>query len=291
MLLQRVATALIGVPAVLAVIWAGGAWFSVVLGILLFIAVLEFYAAVAPAPTDATLVENPLAAMSPVRLPRLLNQRPLSLIGAAFTALLVAAAHHGGDWPAGALAMAAVLPLLWLIAKGSPGERAVPDWLYSVGGVLYVGWLGSHLVPLRHLENGQDWVYLAVFATFANDTSAYFVGRAIGRTKLVPRISPGKTVQGALGGILFGALGLVLLNYALDLGVDVWPLIPLAVLVPIAAQLGDLAESLVKRGGGVKDAGVLVPGHGGVLDRLDSVLFVVPVVYYYARFVMEVGAG
>ena len=289
MLLQRVATAVIGVPAILAVIWAGGAWFSVVLGILLFIATLEFYAAVAP-PANATLAENPLAAVSPVPLPRLLNQRPLGLIGAAFTALLVAAAHHGGDWWAGALALAAVVPLLWLILSGN-GERALPEWLPSVGGVLYIGWLGSHLVLLRHLDNGQDWVYLAVFATFANDTSAYFVGRAIGRTKLVPRISPGKTVEGSLGGILFGALGLVVLNYALGLRVDVWPLIPLAVLVPVAAQLGDLAESLVKRGAGVKDAGVLVPGHGGVLDRLDSVLFVVPVVYYYAWFVIEVGAG
>ena len=285
MLLQRVATAVIGVPAILAVIWAGGAWFSVVLGILLFIAALEFYAAVAPPPTNATLAENPLAAISPVRLPRLLNQRPLGLVGAAFAALLVAAAHHGGDWWAGALALAAVLPFLWLILRGD-GERALPDWLHSVGGVLYIGWLGSHLVLLRHLDNGQDWVYLALFATFANDTSAYFVGRAIGRTKLVPRISPGKTVEGALGGILFGALGLVALNYGLGLRVDVWPLIPLAVLVPVAAQLGDLAESLVKRGAGVKDAGVLVPGHGGVLDRLDSVLFVVPVVYYYALWVI-----
>lgn len=289
MLLQRVATAVIGVPAILAVIWAGGAWFSVVLGILLFIATLEFYAAVAP-PANATLAESPLATVSPVRLPRLLNQRPLGLIGAAFTALLVAAAHHGGDWWAGALALAAVVPLLWLILSGN-GERALPEWLPSVGGVLYIGWLGSHLVLLRHLDNGQDWVYLAVFATFANDTSAYFVGRAIGRTKLVPRISPGKTVEGSLGGILFGALGLALLNYALGLRVDVWPLVPLAVLVPVAAQLGDLAESMIKRGAGVKDAGVLVPGHGGVLDRLDSVLFVVPVVYYYARFVIEVGVG
>jgi phosphatidate cytidylyltransferase len=290
MLLQRVATAVIGVPAILLVVWAGGGWFSVVLGILLFIAALEFYAAVSPPPTNATLVENPLAAISPVRLPRLLNQRPLGLMGAAFIALLVAAAHHGGDWWAGTLALATVFPFLWLILRGD-SEGALPDWLHSVGGVLYVGWLGSHLVFLRHLDNGRDWVYLAVFATFANDTSAYFVGRAIGRTRLVPRISPGKTVEGSLGGILFGALGVVLLNYALGLRLDVWPLIPLAVLVPVAAQLGDLAESLIKRGAGVKDAGVLVPGHGGFLDRLDSVLFTIPVVYYYARLVIEVGVG
>jgi phosphatidate cytidylyltransferase len=290
MLLQRVATAVIGVPAILLVVWAGGAWFSVFLGILLFIAALEFYAAVSPPPTNATLVENPLAAISPVRLPRLLNQRPLGLMGAAFTALLVAAAHHGGDWWAGTLALAAVFPFLWLILRGD-SEGALPDWLHTVSGVLYVGWLGSHLVLLRHLDNGRDWVYLAVFATFANDTSAYFVGRAIGRTRLVPRISPGKTVEGSLGGILFGALGVVLLNYALGLRLDVWPLIPLAVLVPVAAQLGDLAESLIKRGAGVKDAGVLVPGHGGFLDRLDSVLFTIPVVYYYARLVIEVGVG
>lgn len=285
MLLQRVVTSVVGVPVIILLIWAGGAWYSVALGFFLVVAALEFYAAVSPTPTNPTLLENPLAAVSPLRVPRLLNQRPLSLIGVASIILLVAGAHHGFDWWAGALALAAFLPFLWLILHTEP-ESALLDWLRTVGAVLYIGWLGTHLVPLRQLGSDGDWVFLAVFATFANDTGAYFVGRAVGRTKLTPHISPGKTVEGSLGGLFFGALGVVLLNYALGLRVDIWPLIPLCVLAPLAAQLGDLAESLVKRGARVKDASVLVPGHGGILDRLDSILFVVPVVYYYTRFVI-----
>ncbi len=86
-----------------------------------------------------------------------------------------------------------------------------------MGGVLYLGWLGSHLVLLRDLGDGRDWVYLAVFSTFACDTSAYFVGRAIGRHRLAPAISPGKTVEGSVAGLVFGAAAVILLNYFLGL--------------------------------------------------------------------------
>jgi len=283
MLLLRVATSVVGVPIIIALIWWGGAGYSVAVGVVLVVAALEFYAAVAPVSGNPSLAENPLAAVARRPLPRLLNQRPLSLLGAALIALMVAGAHHGTDWWTGTLALAAALPSLWLVARGDT-QRALSDWLVTVGGVLYVGWLGSYLIPLRQLD--QDWVFLALFATFANDTGAYFVGRAVGRTPLAPHISPGKTVEGSLGGLLCGVAGVVVLNYALGLDVSTGPLIPLAILVPVAAQLGDLAESLLKRGAGVKDAGVLVLGHGGVLDRLDSVLFVVPMVYYYAIWVV-----
>jgi phosphatidate cytidylyltransferase len=285
MLPLRVATALVGVPVVIALICWGDAGYSVAVGVILAVAALEFYAAVAPASTNPSLTENPLAALARRPLPRLLNQRPLGLLGAALVALLVAGAHHGADWWTGALALAAVLPSLWLIARGET-ERGLNDWLVVVGGVLYVGWLGSYLIPLRQLDEDGQWVFLAVFAAFANDTGAYFVGMALGRTPLAPRISPSKTVEGSLGGLICGAVAVPALSYALGLDIDAALLIPLAVLVPVAAQLGDLAESLLKRSAGVKDAGVLVPGHGGVLDRLDSLLFVVPMVYYYALWVI-----
>jgi phosphatidate cytidylyltransferase len=181
--------------------------------------------------------------------------------------------------------LAVVLPSLWIVARGQT-ETGLTEWLAVMGGVLYVGWLGSYLVPLRQLDEDGQWVFLAVFATFANDTAAYFVGTAVGRTPLARRISPGKTVEGSLGGLAFGAAAVPLLSFALGLDIDIAALIPLAILVPVAAQLGDLAESLLKRSTGVKDAGVLVPGHGGVLDRLDSLLFVVPMVYYYAIWVI-----
>jgi phosphatidate cytidylyltransferase len=112
------------------------------------------------------------------------------------------------------------------------------------------------------------------------------VGTTVGRTPLARRISPSKTVEGSLGGLACGAAAVPLLSLAFDLDIDIGALIPLAILVPLAAQLGDLVESLLKRSTGVKDASVLVPGHGGVLDRLDSLLFVVPMVYYYAIWVI-----
>lgn len=279
MFLIRVASALIGVPVILAVIALGGFGFTIALGFVLVIATLEFYSLVAPAANPA------VAELAPAGLKRLFQQQPLGIIGAAFVALLVAAAHNGVDWWTGALALLVAVAFLWLVFRGQV-EAALSDWLWATGGVLYVGFLGSHLVFLRALDDGRDWVILAVFATFATDTSAYFVGRFLGRTRLAPQISPGKTVEGSLGGLLAGALMVVLLNWSLGLRVDVGQIAPLAILLPVAAEVGDLAESLVKRGAGVKDAGVLIPGHGGFLDRLDSVLFTGVLVYYYVLWVV-----
>ena len=127
---------------------------------------------------------------------------------------------------------------------------------------------------------------LAVFATFIADTAAYFVGRAVGRIKLAPHISPGKTVEGTVAGLLVGALGVVLLNWVLGIRIDALELAPLAVLLPVAAIIGDLAESVVKRSVGVKDAGGLLPGHGGFLDRFDALLFTNVLVYYYVIWIV-----
>ena len=152
--------------------------------------------------------------------------------------------------------------------------------------MLYLGWLGCHLVLLRDVGDGRDWVFLALFSTFATDTAAYFVGRAIGRTPLAPAISPGKTVEGAVGGFVFGVGAVLLLNYLLGLRVEASEIVPLAFLLPVVAQLGDLIESKLKRGMQVKDASRLIPGHGGLMDRFDSVLLVTVVVYYYLKWVI-----
>ncbi|MEE8346094.1 MAG: phosphatidate cytidylyltransferase, partial [Dehalococcoidia bacterium] len=153
------------------------------------------------------------------------------------------------------------------------------------GGLLYVGFLGSHLIFLRDAPNGSDWVLLVLLATFATDTAAYIVGRLIGRTKISPAISPGKTLEGSLGGLVAGAAAVLVLNWALDAGAGA-EIVLLALLLPVFAQFGDLAESLIKRGGGVKDASRVIPGHGGFLDRLDSLLFTVPLVYYFLTWVI-----
>ena len=270
MLRQRVAVAIVGIPVTIGLTLLGGPLFTIAAGFVFAVAALEYYAVTDPTSTAGSR--------------RLFDPRLLGLIGAAGVALLVAAADNGFDWWTRALALIVVLPFLPLILWGDPqtGHR---DWLWVIGGLMYVGFLGSHLVLLRDADNGRDWVLLALFATFATDTAAYFIGRAVGRTKITPSISPGKTLEGSLGGFAAGFGTVLILNWALDAGAGA-EIIPLAFLLPAVAEFGDLAESLIKRGAGVKDASQVVPGHGGLLDRLDSLLFTIPLVYYYLTWII-----
>ena len=134
-------------------------------------------------------------------------------------------------------------------------------------------------MALRGLDDGRNWVFLALATTFASDTTAFFVGRALGRHKLAPAISPGKTWEGAIAGVI--AAIIVSLFFTRLLPISYVQALTLGLLVSIFGQLGDLVESLLKRNMGVKDSGKLFPGHGGALDRLDSVVFASVVVYYY----------
>jgi phosphatidate cytidylyltransferase len=145
-----------------------------------------------------------------------------------------------------------------------------------------MGWLLGHWVLLMNSSHwdGRDWVLLAVFSTFAVDTAAYFAGRRFGRHSLAPAISPGKTWEGAVAGFLAAPGAVMLLAHVLGLEMGVERLALIGVLVGVFAQVGDLAESKLKRVTGVKDSGGLIPGHGGILDRLDSIVLTGVVVYY-----------
>ena len=149
-----------------------------------------------------------------------------------------------------------------------------------------MGFLGAHLLLLRDLDDGREWVFVAVFSTFVADTAAYFVGRALGRRQIAPAVSPGKTVEGGIAGLVAGFGAVFIIVWVVGLDVDELKLLPLALLLPAVAVVGDLGESLIKRGAGVKDTSDLVPGHGGFLDRLDSVLFTTPLVYYFVIWVV-----
>lgn len=260
MLAQRVASAAVGIPIIVILIWVGGPWYAAAASLIVLLASLEFQAA---------------------------HRRDgnLGFVAAGLGAAMAAGAFVGPDWVFWFTLGAVFLPLVWVTLRGDV-ETGLSDWQWAVSGVLYVGFLGAHLVLLRELDNGRDLVYLAVFGTFAVDTTAYFVGRRLGRRKLAPHISPGKTVEGTLGGLV-GAFVLVLpLNYLLGLRLAAALIVPLAFLIFVAAVLGDLAESMLKRGMRIKDTSHAIPGHGGFLDRLDSILFVVPVVYYYVIWVV-----
>jgi phosphatidate cytidylyltransferase len=264
MLGKRIITALWGIPLIVAAVWFDEPipWFTILVAIAGVLAVGEFY-----------------------RIIGVSRVLPLVVFGLVATLLFVIYPHCTFQFVLPFLLTAVITLSLVMLVFLRRLEGVFADWAWMVGGVLYIGWLLSLLVTLR-LDVGRDWVYLALFATFGSDTAAYFVGRAIGRHKLAPVISSGKTWEGAVAGLCGGVIISLLftLDTPLHLPLHYWQAVVIGVFISVFGQLGDLAESLLKRNFNVKDSGSVMPGHGGLLDRLDSVLFAGVVVYGYCIF-------
>jgi phosphatidate cytidylyltransferase len=161
-------------------------------------------------------------------------------------------------------------------------QRVSRDLAVSLLGILYIPVLLSHAVLLRELPAGRDWIFLVLFVVMASDTLAYFIGMKLGRRRLYEAVSPKKSVEGALGGLAGGILGAAICRLWFFAELDLTDVVLIGLGVGAFSQLGDLVESLLKRSFGVKDSGAMIPGHGGLLDRLDSLLFAFPLTYYYA---------
>jgi len=178
--------------------------------------------------------------------------------------------------------LAGLLYALWLYER-RPEEDATGSWLAIVGGIMLLGWVGSHFFQLRGLENmAIQWTSLAMLATWIADSGAYVFGKTLGRHKLSPRLSPNKTIEGYVSGIIVGTSLTVLLAWFLEL-----PISSAAVLGLLASGVspaGDLGISMLKRTVGVKDSGQLLLSHGGALDRIDSLLWSVLMAYYLVIF-------
>ena len=171
-------------------------------------------------------------------------------------------------------------------------EEAVFHISTTIFGVLYVGWLSTHFILLRELPRvvgldysmGANFVFLAIALTWGSDTGAYAVGSLIGKTPLFPRVSPKKSREGAIGGFCFSLLAAWICQRTfasyMTLPMAMW----LGALASIAGMTGDLVESLMKRDSQVKDSATFIPGHGGCLDRFDSLFFSVPLIYYFHKF-------
>ena len=259
---SRTASAAITLPLLAVVVWAGVLWFSLVV------------AAVAA-----------LGALELANMARRWGDRPVLVVAMPGAVALVLGTHLLAAETSAAtrvlpvVSVAAGLSLVWLLSwpRRAPG---LAGWAITASVALYAGGLLSHAPPLRALDQGREWVLFLLAVTFATDTCAFFVGRVIGRRPLAPTISPSKTWEGALGGVI-GALGAgVAVALLLNLDAAMGRVLVLGALIGSAGQAGDLVVSRMKRRALVSDSGWLVPGHGGLLDRLDSIVLNLVVVYY-----------
>jgi len=203
--------------------------------------------------------------------------------------LLAAGVAGAPGLPAGAegalllLGFAVIVTAVTLLLRAGSLEDGLGQLAATLLPVLYAGGLLGFTAALRRLPGGREYLLYLLAVTWAADTLAFYGGKALGRTPLSPRVSPNKTVEGSLAGLLAGAIVSVLFQ-AMVGGVVPWgPAVLMGLLLTAAGQAGDLAESLCKRSAGVKDTGRLLPGHGGFLDRLDSLLFAAPVLYLMVR--------
>jgi phosphatidate cytidylyltransferase len=268
--MKRVITALVLIPIVLLLVFLGPKWQWL------------FYLAVAAV--------SLLAGWEYIVLTKRCGANPPRI--AVLTALLALFVVNF-QWPEQTPATFGVLGIGLLVYCTflKPVEEMIADAAASIFCLLYTGLTLLALPTLKELANGPSLITFLLCVIWAGDTSAYYVGRAWGRHKLAPTLSPGKTWEGAVGslaGSLVVTVGLVQLGALLqkwDIALlsypdDLWYWLVLAVVVNIAGQVGDLSESGLKRSAGVKDSGSLLPGHGGVLDRIDALLLAAPVLWY-----------
>ena len=252
----RVLSAAVGIPVFMLAVWLGGWAHFIITAAIMFFSLFELN-----------------------KLYKGMGLNPHFPVMVTGTAALLAGALWGGSETFGLTLIPVVFMLLLTGVFGYP-SRTPADVAAGLTGTLYIG-LFVYFYIIRTLDGGLAWVLILLAGTWASDTLAYFVGKKFGKRKLAPGLSPGKTIEGALGGIA-GSILVAVLVYRL------YPLLPLhlaaaaGLLVGITGTLGDLFESSLKRTAGLKDTGAVIPGHGGVLDRFDSMLFTAPALYYFA---------
>lgn len=270
-MIQRVISGVLGGVLLLALIGLGGLPFTLAIGLLTTLGVLEY---------AELLKKQNLRSQTGVMLFCSLSLLALLyVVGSNFGLDPLEALHIGEQ--TFALILFVLLGLVFIkdILKGDPGQGFV-NAAANLFGTVYIGFMFAYILLLRFLPNQDGLVYVlfTVLVTWANDTFAYFIGVNFGKHKLSPKISPKKSVEGSLGGLVGGLLMAVALGSYFQK--PILPMLFLGVLVVVAGQFGDLVESVIKRNAGVKDSGHFLPGHGGVLDRFDSLLLAAPVVYY-----------
>lgn len=258
--IKRLLTAVVLLPFLIVVLFFGGELLFALLAVLLSALGLdEYYRMVEP--------DSGAARAVPVLLGGVI---PLFAAWGGFDTVIV----H--------LALAFLLTAAVMLFTFGDIRRTAPRMALFVSGWVYLPLLLSFLVQLRSIPGGEWWILILLGAVMFSDSAAFYVGTAIGRHKLYPSVSPNKSVEGALAGVVGSVAGALLLQTLLIDSIPPLHAAGAGFFAGIAGQVGDLFESMLKRSAGVKDSGSLFPGHGGVLDRLDSILFAAPIVYLYA---------
>ncbi|HLH63057.1 MAG TPA: phosphatidate cytidylyltransferase [Ktedonobacteraceae bacterium] len=264
---QRVITSFIAIPIVLVFVWFGGWWAFAAAGLVVALGINELHTMMVHEGYHPLIVVSLVLSM-------------LFMIAAMFPHLSLLFLEIGL-----VLALLVSFPLLFFRKKL---DGAMVDWSLTIAIAVYLGWPLSLFPVLRGYQVGFSpglwWVLTVLLGTWSFDSGAFFTGRLIGRHKLAPKISPAKTWEGVVGGLVC-SIAFSLALTAIPLKVPWYLAIVLGILIGVAATLGDLAESLIKRTTHVKDSGHFMPGHGGILDRADSILFAIVVVFVFTQVI------
>lgn len=258
--LKRTMTIIIGVPLVfLAILWKEFPFFIVII-IIALLGLRELYS-----------------------IARKQGYKPLYILGAILTSYFILISVYdiySLNYYIENIVITFFIILSFIIQLFKKNySKVLTEISITIFGSIYLGYLFSFILKIKDLPNGNYFLISLLIITWANDTGAYLIGTKLGKNKIFPKISPKKTIEGSIGGIIFGIASTFAFKSWLNL--TFYELLSLGLIISIIAQLGDLFESVLKRGSGIKDSGTLVPGHGGILDCLDSLMFTAPVFYYY----------
>jgi phosphatidate cytidylyltransferase len=265
--LKRWITGLIALPFLIFLVYKGGVLFTTLISIAGLVALWEYYRLV---------LRSEGKSISSIIL--------LWGYGVNF-AIIWSTFLVGPDLSVGVIGLNLLVVALVSLFQFKTDQTVLDVVIRQLQGIIYIPVLLSFLVLIREGSSGMIWVFVLLAVVFAGDTSAYYVGSYLGRHKLSPAVSPGKTIEGSIGGLAANLLLGAIAKYVFLPGLA-WGLSLLFFLsVGIAGQVGDLFESELKRSSGIKDSGAILPGHGGILDRIDALLFASPVAYIFIRFI------
>lgn len=258
-------TALVALPIIAFFIWKGGMLFAGFIIVIILLSIFEFY-----------------------KLFKINLFRTLGTMGVVFGTVLGLIGRMESEAIYNTCLTLTILMAVSLQLIDKEPMEALSSGSLAIFGLIYTSWLFSHFIILRQLPQGMAYVFSVVTITWIGNTAAYFVGSKYGRKKLLPRITPNKTVEGALAEVIAAVIISILCRWGFDNGVSLKHSLFLGLIVGTFSIMGDLTESMLKRAAKVKDVSRIVPGHGGILDRIDSLLFTAPVYYYYLKiFVLK----